>query len=209
MRAWLWGSVVATLLVQPAQARMRDPAAETEPDEAPLPRSGPLSISFGLGAEYLYARWHELYPRTKITEASNGGPAIQLRFGVPIRERVALFIQGDLSLLVLRGDNTVWLATAGLGLGATVFLPDNPWVLELGMRRGVAGLVTDSGVQTSTPPVTTINGVWFAEIGLGRATRSGRVDSGPALSLFGGVMNPDGSSGWGIGTSLLYRWSRY
>jgi hypothetical protein len=132
---------------------------------------------------------------------------MQIRLGVPIRERVAVFVQSDLTLLCVPGSN--WLAIAGLGLGATVFLTESPWVLELGIRRAVAGVPTDSGVQTPTPPVSAINGIWFGEIGVGRATRRGQVDSGPALSLFGGLMNPNGSSGWGIGTSLLYRWSRY
>jgi hypothetical protein len=126
MRESLWSAVVLALLVRPVEARSRDFSAApgTEGEEAPLPRSGPVSLSFGLGLNYLYARWREYDP----------------------------------------------------ALGTTRFSND---------------------------------GVWFAEIGLGRATRSGRVDSGPSLSLFGGLMNPDGSSGWGLGTSLLYRWSRY
>jgi hypothetical protein len=148
------------------------------------------------------------FSASESTGFSNGGPAIQIRLGVPIGERVALFIQGDFSILFIPG-NTPWLETGGLGVGGTLFLPDSPWYLELGMRRAVAGTITDAGVQSPTPRVKAINGVWFGEIGLGHATRRGRVDRGPALSLFGGLMNPEGSSGWGVGTSLLYRWSRY
>jgi hypothetical protein len=126
----------------------------------------------------------------------------------PIRERVALFIQGDLSVLFLPG-NSPWLGMEGFGVGATVFLPESPWYLEAGMRRASAGTITDVGVQRRIPLVGAINGIGFGEIGLGHATRRGRVDGGPALSLFGGLLNPDGSSGWGFGTSLLYRWARY
>jgi hypothetical protein len=208
MRALLWIPVVVALLVQPAEARSRDFSAPPVTDAAPLPRSGPVSLSFALGANYLLARWREYDPSLGTTQSTNGGPAVQLRFGVPIRERVALFIQGDLSVLVIPG-NSPWLATSGFGVGATVFLPDCPWYLEAGMRRAAAGTITDVGVGRRIPLVANISGVWFGEIGLGHATRRARVDSGPALSLFGGLMNPDGSSGWGIGTSLLYGWSRY
>jgi hypothetical protein len=208
VRAFLLGSLVVVLMVQPAQARSRDFSAPPEPEEAPLPRSGPISFSFALGGDYLYARWRENFPPPESTGFSNGGPAIQIRLGVPIGERLALFIQSDLSILVIPG-NTLWLEMGGLGVGGTVFLPGSPWYLELGMRRAVAGTITDTGVQSPTPRVAAISGVWFGEIGLGRATRRGRFDRGPALSLFGGLMNPEGSSGWGIGTSLLYRWSRY
>jgi hypothetical protein len=207
MRAWLWGSVVVALLVQPAQARMRAPSATTGTD-APLPRSAPIFFSFGMGANYLYARWREYDPLLGTTTSANGGPAIQLRFGVPIGERVTIFIQSDLAVLFIPGHSP-WLGTDAIGLGATLFLPESPWYLELGMRRGTAGTITDVGIQRRIPIVANIDGVWLAEIGVGHATLSGRVDSGPALSLFGGVINPDGSSGWGIGTSLLYRWSCY
>jgi hypothetical protein len=165
-------------------------------------------LAFGLGANYLYARWREYDPSLGTRVSTNGGPAIQLRVGVPIHERVALFIQGDLTALFIPG-NSPWLALAGFGLGATAFLRESRWYLEVGMRRAVAGTITDVGVQRRIPLVANIDGIWFGEVGLGHAIRSGRVDSGPSLSLFGGLMNPDGSSGWGIGTSLLYRWSRY
>lgn len=101
---WAISSAVAVaLLIQPAEARSRDFAAPPEPEEAPLPRSGPLSLSFALGAGYLHAGWRENFPPPESTDFSNGGPAIQLRFGVPRSSNSNSTRLGNQRNLVRRG----------------------------------------------------------------------------------------------------------
>lgn len=203
-RATLFAAIGVVLLVAPVSARSRDVAGPPEGTEAPLPRSGPVFYSFGLGADYLYSRWQELYPHT--TVSSSGGPALQFRFGAPVGERLALFVQADATLL-LAGSGP-WLGMAGVGLGGMAFLPNDQWHLDVAIRKGWAQTVTDYGRQDIPPPVSSISGIWLGELGVGRATRRGRIDRGVSLSLFGGLMRPQGTSGWAVGMSLLYSWSR-
>jgi hypothetical protein len=203
-RAALFAAIAVAALVHPVSARSRHFAVPSQVPQEPLPRSGPVFYSLGLGADYLYSRWRELYPHTTVSD--HGGPAIQFRFGVPVGERLVFFLQADATLLLV--GSGPWLGMAGIGLGATAFLPDDRWHLDFAIRKAWAQTVTDVGQLTVPPTVSSISDVWLGELGIGRGTRRGRIDRGISLSLFGGSMRPRETSGWAIGMGLLYSWSR-
>jgi len=127
-----------------------------------------------------------------------------------VREGLAIFTEGYATapvLLPLTG-----LEEAGVGIGSTWFIrADGPWHLDFAARRAWAHRAefASTGIGLRPPAVEMLSEIWFAEVGIGHASRSGHSEGGWTLATSGGLVNPAGSSGWGLGLSLSYFWSRW
>jgi hypothetical protein len=200
----------ACLLVAAAiQARVASAQTSTEPTPATQitpPRSGPLFLSLGVGADYLYGRWHD-DNLNDTRDRQNAGLALHAAIGAVIAARGAVFFDGQVR--VPFAPPLSGLSIAAIGVGGTVFLGQSGhWHADAAIRRAWIG-GEDSQLLRVPAPVTTFSGSWLAEIGGGYATRRGRWDRGPTLSLLGGQLRADRASGWLLGIEIMYAWSRF
>jgi hypothetical protein len=199
-------AVVVGLLVVGGTARAQPGVTTTQLDpDAPLPRSGPVYVAFGVGANFLSAAWHD-QAHNEDLHRDGGNLCAHLAVGPAIAERLALFIDGQVCLPVAPPFQAV--SFAAVGGGAMVFLRrDGAWYLDLAVRRAWAGASTDATVAVDPPLVTSFDS-WFFELGAGRARRAERIDRGWTFSLLGGLLRaPRLSDGWMAGASVGYAWS--
>lgn len=203
--ACLLATVAALGSASPARARSRDFSAPPEVVEPPQPRAG-LYLSFGVGADFQSARWHEPNP---ILHGASDAVGLRLggRVGVVIRERTLLFAAVD-------GRGPLVPPVAGLyigavGLGASLFpRRDGPWHLDVVIHRGWGTKASFDLVAYTPPPVRRFDEVWLAEVGLGHTTRRGHADRGWSLALQGGLLRATASTGWLAAVTATYAWSR-
>lgn len=201
----------AAFLLVAAAIQTRTASAQTGSEPAPAtqitpPRSGPLLLSFGVGADYLYGRWHD-DNLNETRDRQNAGLVFHAAIGAVIAGRGAVFLDGPARVPV--APPLSGLSIAAIGVGGTVFFGQSGhWHADAAIRRAWIG-GEDSQLLRVPAPVTTFSGSWLAEIGGGYATRRGRWDRGPILSLFGGQLRADRASGWLLGIEIMYAWSRF
>lgn len=197
------------LVAAALQARAASAQTASEPPPATQitpPRSGPLFVSFGVGADYLYGRWQD-DNLNETRDRQNAGLALHAAIGAVIAGRGAVFFDGQVRVPV--APPLSGLSIAAIGVGGTVFFGQSEhWHADLAIRRAWIG-GEDSQLLRVPAPVTTFSGSWLAEIGGGHATRRGRWDRSPNLSLFGGRLLADRASGWLLGIRIMYAWSRF
>jgi hypothetical protein len=199
-------AVVAGLVMAGGMARAQPGVTTTQPDpEAPLPRSGPAYVAFGVGANFLSASWHD-QGHDEDLHRQGGDLCAHLAVGPAIAERLALFVDGQVCLPVAPPFQAV--SFVAVGGGATFFLQrDGNWHLDLAIRKAWAGASTNATVGADPPRVTSF-GSWVVELGVGRVRRSERIDRGWTVSLLGGLLRaPRLSDGWMAGASAGYAWS--
>jgi hypothetical protein len=140
-------------------------------------------------------------------ETSSGGLLLRAEMGMVVRQRVALFLDGQARGPVV--PPIVELYMAGIGAGVTVFLPSTEtWRLDFKIRRAWAERLTFCCSAQNPPPIESFDEIWLGEVGVGYFNRQGWTDRGWTLSLFGGLIRSAGASGWMAGSALSYAWSR-
>ena len=172
------------------------------------PRSSALFLSLGLGIDALAATWRE--PNPSIDGGLQQlGPALRPAIGVQVGSQTALFID---AVGTVPGLVPGWgVELGGVGLGVDRFVQaDGPWHLRASARRAWAyrSAAFSAPILQIPPPIRTIDEIWLFELAIGHAYRTGRIERGWMLALFGGPLWVETGIGWIGGLSLARVWSR-